>query len=171
MIFCCATNFQKQSFNFTFLRNSLIFNYNILLSILDKGNSCLAYEVLGEFFEMMYDDSGAVQYRVWQYGGGRDGVRYPRDWTKYFRRPAVYLTSKTGKIFKISLLNDTIYILISTSDIWSTLGHYKVRTVVVTMGAVREPFPLMYKASKYHSNMTYCSIAPLNWVMCPKGTP
>ena len=48
---------------------------------------------------MMYDESGAVQYRVWQFGGGRAGVRYPRDWTKYFCRPAVYLTSQTGELY------------------------------------------------------------------------
>ena len=68
----------------------------------DKDNLCLTYEVLGEHFETMYDDSGAVQYRVWQFGGGRAGVRYPRDWTKYFCRPVVYLTSKTGMYIKIN---------------------------------------------------------------------
>ena len=66
---------------------------------LDKNNLSLTYEVLGEYFEMMYDESGAVQYRVWQFGGGRAGVRYPRDWTKYFCRPAVYLTSQTGELY------------------------------------------------------------------------
>lgn len=81
--FCCATNFSiSKSF--------------LICLISDKENLSLVYESMGEFHETMYDESGAVQYRVWQYGGGRAGVRYPRNWTKYFCRPVVYLTSQTG---------------------------------------------------------------------------
>ena len=81
------------------LRNKLVFDFTKKkLYISDRDNSSITYEVLGEYFEMMYDDTGAVQYRVWQYGGNRAGVRYPRNWTRYFCRPAVYLTSKTGRI-------------------------------------------------------------------------
>ena len=54
-------------------------------------------------------------------------------------------------------------------DVWSNLGHFKTRRVITTMCAVREPSPIVIKAAKFHSLMTYCGLSPLNWVYCPQG--
>lgn len=121
-----------------------------LLLILDPKNSSITYEVLGEYSEMMYDESGAVQYRVWQYGGDRAGVRYPRTWTKYFCRPAVYLTSKTGTysfLYQILLINEfTVNFrhLVQFGSLQSSTGHGYygccARDVSVASQGVQVPF-------------------------------
>ena len=109
LISCCSTNNNYEK---------IIFGHNSYDPFSDRDNACITYECLGEYFETMYDESGAVQYRVWQYGGNRAGVRYPRNWTKYFCRPAVYLTSKTGKIIlflfqiRFGLSNYILYFLL-----------------------------------------------------------
>ena len=54
---------------------------------------------------MMYNDNGDALYLVWQYGDGRAGVKYPKNWVNYFNRPVVYLTAKQGMLSnKLKLL-------------------------------------------------------------------
>ena len=128
----------------------------------------------------MYSPDGNCLYLVWHFGPkDKTGVRYPKNWETYFCRPVFLLTCPIGKL----LIDDTTkqFILIWAEigsdltfnflnlDVWSSMGHFKGRRVMTTMCAVREAAPLMVKAAKFHSLMTYCNEAPLNWVYCAKS--
>ena len=61
--------------------------------------------------------------------------------------------------------------IISVSDVWNTLGHYKARAIMRLLINVREPYPICLKSTKFHNSTTYCPAVPLNWVYCPLNTP
>lgn len=66
---------------------------------LDRNNACLAWEALGEYEELYYNDAGESQSRNWRTTGFSQPTRYPRAWVRYFTRPVVYFSHPTGTYF------------------------------------------------------------------------
>ena len=82
-----------------FKRNSyfslIISNFNILIS--DRESDCLAFELLGEYDELFFNESGESQSRNWRTTGTSFVTRYPRAWERYLTRPVGYLQHGSGE--------------------------------------------------------------------------
>lgn len=68
----------------------------------DRDADSLTYECIGEYNETMYSPDGTCLYLVWHFGPkDRKGIRYPKQWEGYFRRPVYLLTCPIGKYTKL----------------------------------------------------------------------